>query len=211
VQRFGRRSIPGLRHSSFFANDQITVDERNLRTGRPNRVIISPGPWARRTEAGISVECCQTTEGRLPLVSVMGLGPSSRWGKAFGRGRSSVAKNLIARQRPDHDPPQWPSVVSPGSTNPFQATRYHSLVISGPTRCPKISKMVTGVGRREEPGPATRERTHGNRPIATFRSSASSFHSGKLFDAFGGTTSCGRSWRHERKDSPQKTRSMERN
>ncbi|MGD9635094.1 MAG: aminodeoxychorismate/anthranilate synthase component II, partial [Pirellulales bacterium] len=87
VQRLGE--IDGTLDIRVFRNNEITVDE--LLEMKPDRVIISPGPCTP-TEAGISVECCQRLEGRLPLLGVC-LGHQSM-GQAFG-GKIVRAKNLM--------------------------------------------------------------------------------------------------------------------
>jgi len=104
-----------------FRNDQISVDE--ILERQPERVIISPGPCTPN-EAGISVECVQRLAGRLPLLGVC-LGHQSI-GQAFGA-EIVRAKNLMhgKTDRIHHDG----GPLLEGLENPFQATRYHSLVI----------------------------------------------------------------------------------
>jgi anthranilate synthase component 2 len=102
-------------------NDETTVEEILAR--KPDRVIISPGPCTP-TEAGISVECVTKLAGKLPLLGVC-LGHQSI-GQALG-GKIVRAKRLM-HGKTDliyHDG----SVLFAGLENPFQATRYHSLVI----------------------------------------------------------------------------------
>jgi len=104
-----------------FRNDKIAIPE--IEKMSPERIVISPGPCTPK-EAGISVEAIQTFAGRIPLLGVC-LGHQSI-GAAFGgeivraprlmHGKTSLihhdGKNLFA-----------------GLPNPFEATRYHSLLI----------------------------------------------------------------------------------
>ena len=123
VQRLGE--IDGGLDIQVVRNDQISVDE--LLEQRPERVIISPGPCTP-TEAGISVECCQRLKGKMPLLGVC-LGHQSM-GQAFG-GTIVRAKNLMHGKTDliHHNG----SGLFTGLPNPFQATRYHSLVIQPDT------------------------------------------------------------------------------
>ncbi len=106
-------------------NDQITVNE--ILSRRPDRVIISPGPCTPN-EAGISVECVTRLAGKLPLLGVC-LGHQSI-GQALG-GKIVRAGRLMHGKVDQifHDG----SALFAGLENPFQATRYHSLVIQPDT------------------------------------------------------------------------------
>jgi anthranilate synthase component 2 len=123
VQRLGE--IDAALDIQVVRNDQISVDE--LLERRPERVIISPGPCTP-TEAGISVECCQRLKGKLPLLGVC-LGHQSM-GQAFGA-TIVRAKNLM-HGKTDMIHHQGAGLFE-GLANPFQATRYHSLVIQSET------------------------------------------------------------------------------
>ncbi len=121
-------------------NDQISVDE--VLEWKPDRVIISPGPCTP-SEAGISVECCQRLAGRMPLLGVC-LGHQSM-GQAFGA-KIVRAKNLM-HGKTDLIHHHGGSLFA-GLDNPFQATRYHSLVIQ-PDTLPDRFEMTAW---SEEPG-----------------------------------------------------------
>jgi anthranilate synthase component 2 len=114
-------------------NDQITVDE--ILERKPDRVIISPGPCTP-SEAGISVECVTRLMGKMPLLGVC-LGHQSI-GQALGG--KIVRAGRLMHGKVDQ-------IYHDGSTlfdkldNPFQATRYHSLVIK-PETLPKELKMT---------------------------------------------------------------------
>jgi anthranilate synthase/aminodeoxychorismate synthase-like glutamine amidotransferase len=114
-------------------NDQITVDEILAR--KPDRLIISPGPCTP-SEAGISVECVTKLTGKLPILGVC-LGHQSI-GQALG-GKIVRAGRLMHGKvdQIHHDG----STLFESIVNPFQATRYHSLVIK-PETLPKELKMT---------------------------------------------------------------------
>ena len=104
-----------------FRNDQITVAE--VERLKPDHIVISPGPCTP-TEAGISVETIQKLAGKIPILGVC-LGHQSI-GQAFG-GRIVRAKQLMHGKT---SMVQHADVgVFHGLANPFEATRYHSLVI----------------------------------------------------------------------------------
>jgi anthranilate synthase/aminodeoxychorismate synthase-like glutamine amidotransferase len=106
-------------------NDAITVAEA-VALG-PERVIISPGPCTPG-EAGISVPLIQALAGTVPLLGVC-LGHQSI-GQAFG-GRIVRAGRLMHGKTSlvYHDG----KGVYRGLPTPFEATRYHSLVIDRAT------------------------------------------------------------------------------
>jgi anthranilate synthase component 2 len=90
---------------------------------RPQRIVISPGPCTP-LEAGISVPVIQAFAGRVPLLGVC-LGHQSI-GQAFG-GRIVHAREVMhGKLSPIY---HADTGVFSGLDNPFQATRYHSLVI----------------------------------------------------------------------------------
>ncbi len=102
-------------------NDEITVAD--IEAMRPERLMISPGPCAP-DQAGISLEAIKTFAGRIPILGVC-LGHQSI-GQAFG-GRIVHARQVMhGKTSPIH---HVDSGVLSGLRNPFEATRYHSLVI----------------------------------------------------------------------------------
>lgn len=106
-------------------NDQIAVEE--IERIDPDQIVISPGPCTPR-EAGISVATIQRYAGCYPILGVC-LGHQSI-GFAFG-GRIVHAKRIMHGKLSmvhHHD-----RGVFRGLDNPFQATRYHSLVIERET------------------------------------------------------------------------------
>ncbi len=106
---------------SVFRNDAIAPEA--IADLEPTHIVISPGPCTPN-EAGISVEVIQTYAGRLPILGVC-LGHQSI-GQAFG-GRIVRAKRLMhGKTSPIRHDGQS---IFFGLPNPFEATRYHSLVI----------------------------------------------------------------------------------
>lgn len=104
-----------------FRNDQITLEQ--IRKMSPERVVISPGP-GRPEEAGISVAIVKALSMKIPTLGVC-LGHQAI-GFAFG-GKIVSAKRLM------HGKTSFIEHNSKGIfksiENPFEATRYHSLVI----------------------------------------------------------------------------------
>ena len=104
-------------------NDQISVED--IARINPDKIVISPGPCTPR-EAGISVDTIHAYAGRYPILGVC-LGHQSI-GHAFGgqivhAGQIMHGKTSMVHHRDGG--------VFKGLNNPFQATRYHSLVIAG--------------------------------------------------------------------------------
>lgn len=102
-------------------NDRATVDE--LLAMGPDRLIVSPGPCTP-AEAGISVAAIRAFAGRVPVLGIC-LGHQSI-GEAFG-GRTVRAGRLMHGKTSQvfHDG----AGVFAGLPSPFEAMRYHSLVI----------------------------------------------------------------------------------
>ena len=107
---------------AVYRNDEITVDE--LEALAPELLMISPGPCTPN-EAGISVEVVKRFAGRVPLLGVC-LGHQSI-GQAYG-GRVVHAREIMhGKTSMIHHTNQG---VFAGLANPFEATRYHSLVVA---------------------------------------------------------------------------------
>ena len=105
-----------------YRNDKITVDA--IEALRPQRLVISPGPCTPK-EAGISVETIRHFAGRLPILGVC-LGHQSL-AVAFG-GEVIRADRLMHGKTSmiHHDG----KTIFRGLPNPFEATRYHSLLVN---------------------------------------------------------------------------------
>jgi len=131
-------------------NDQITADE--VAALSPERIVISPGPCSP-VEAGVSNEIIRRFAGRAPLLGVC-LGHQCI-GHVFG-GEVVRAPRLMHGKTSmiHHDG----KTIYQGLPNPFEATRYHSLIIRRETmpRCLKVTAEtdrgeVMGVRHREHP------------------------------------------------------------
>jgi anthranilate synthase component 2 len=117
VQYFGELGVEVEVHR----NDQISIDEIEKRN--PEYLVISPGPCTPN-EAGISIDAIKHFADKLPILGVC-LGHQSI-GQAFGG--NIIHANEIMHGKTSmihhHD-----SGVFTGISIPFEATRYHSLVI----------------------------------------------------------------------------------
>ncbi len=104
-----------------YRNDNISVQE--IEALQPQRIVISPGPCTPN-EAGVSIETIKQFAGRVPILGVC-LGHQSI-GQAFG-GRIGHARAIMHGKTSMiyHSD----TGVFKGLPNPFEATRYHSLVI----------------------------------------------------------------------------------
>jgi anthranilate synthase/aminodeoxychorismate synthase-like glutamine amidotransferase len=104
-----------------FRNDKITIKE--IEVMHPEKIVISPGPCTPK-EAGISVELIRYFTKKIPILGVC-LGHQSI-GAAFG-GEIIRAPRLMHGKTSMilHDE----KTIFEGLPNPFEATRYHSLVI----------------------------------------------------------------------------------
>ncbi len=102
-------------------NDQITLAE--IAALKPEHIVISPGPCTPN-EAGVSVATIREFAGKIPLLGVC-LGHQSI-GQAFG-GKIVHAREIMhGKTSMIHHKDVG---VFKGLENPFEATRYHSLVI----------------------------------------------------------------------------------
>ncbi len=104
-----------------FRNDKITIKE--IEDLDPEYIFISPGPCTPN-EAGISVEAIKYFAGKKPMLGVC-LGHQSM-GAAFG-GEVIRADKLMHGKTSmiNHNG----AGVFMGLPNPFEATRYHSLIV----------------------------------------------------------------------------------
>ncbi len=104
-----------------YRNDQIGLEE--IKTIAPDHIVISPGPCTPN-EAGISLETIKTFAGSIPILGVC-LGHQSI-GQALG-GRIVHAQHIMhGKTSMIH---HCGAGVFHGLPSPFEATRYHSLVI----------------------------------------------------------------------------------
>jgi len=108
-------------HIVVYRNDQITIKE--IEELKPERIIISPGPCTPR-EAGISCDVIKHFAGKIPILGVC-LGHQAI-GAAFGA--KIIRSTEIMHGKTSliyHDG----KTIFKGLPNPFEATRYHSLII----------------------------------------------------------------------------------
>ncbi len=104
-----------------YRNDQISIEE--IEQLAPERIVISPGPCTPN-EAGISLAALQHFAGKIPIFGVC-LGHQSI-GQAFG-GKVVHARAIMhGKTSMIHHTGKG---VFAGLPSPFEATRYHSLVI----------------------------------------------------------------------------------
>jgi anthranilate synthase component 2 len=106
-------------------NDAITVDE--IETAKPDAIVISPGPGTP-DESGISLEVVRRLGGTTPIFGVC-LG-NQTIGQVYGgrvvRGPEPVHGKLSQVMHEGR-------TVFRGINGPFEATRYHSLVVDRET------------------------------------------------------------------------------
>ncbi len=102
-------------------NDEITLED--IARLKPERLVISPGPCTPN-EAGISVAAIREFAGRLPILGVC-LGHQSI-GAVFGGNVIRARQVMHGKLSPIHHEGQG---VFAGLPSPFNATRYHSLVV----------------------------------------------------------------------------------
>ena len=146
VQYFGEMG----QQLKVFRNDKITVEE--IEELKPDRIVISPGPRTPN-EAGISVEVIRHFAGKAPILGVC-LGHQCI-GKAFGGEIVRAQRLMHGKTSMIHHDGEGMFTDVP---NPFEATRYHSLIIRRETipDCLRITaetdmREVMGVRHREYP------------------------------------------------------------
>ena len=103
---------------AVFRNDEVSTEELAKFDG----IVISPGPGTP-DDAGISNEAIRALSGRVPILGVC-LGHQCI-GQVFG--------GDVVRHEPAHGKTSWihhdNSGVMAGVSEPFEATRYHSLIV----------------------------------------------------------------------------------
>jgi len=106
-------------------NDEITLDE--IDALKPSHIVISPGPKAPR-DAGISCGVIERFGPRTPIFGVC-LGHQCI-GEVYGGKVIRAARLMHGKTSPiRHDG----TGVFAGLANPFEATRYHSLIVERAT------------------------------------------------------------------------------
>ena len=153
-------------------NDEVTVGE--VVGARPDAIVLSPGPCTPR-EAGICLDLISAAAAEIPMLGVC-LGHQAM-GEAFGgeviRAPVPVHGKLATIQHSGRS-------VFRGINGPFEATRYHSLVVSRDTLPGELEVtaetdgLVMGLAHRAHPmhgvqfHPESILSQHGHRIIANF-------------------------------------------
>lgn len=106
-------------------NDQITLQE--IEELAPERIMLSPGPCTPN-EAGISLDVIKHFKGKLPIFGVC-LGHQSI-GQAFGGDIIRAEEIMHGKTSSIY---HRETGIFAGLPEPFEATRYHSLVIDQDT------------------------------------------------------------------------------
>ncbi|MCF7847806.1 MAG: aminodeoxychorismate/anthranilate synthase component II [Kiritimatiellales bacterium] len=133
-----------------FRNDEITVTEAEALA--PEKVVVSPGPCTP-VEAGISCDIIRAFGPKVPLLGVC-LGHQSI-GAVYGGNVIRADKLMHGKTSPIlHNSES----VFKGLPSPFEATRYHSLIVERETLpdCLKITAwtedgMIMGLQHKEHP------------------------------------------------------------
>jgi anthranilate synthase/aminodeoxychorismate synthase-like glutamine amidotransferase len=104
-----------------FRNDKITIAK--IKKLKPKKIVISPGP-GRPEDAGISCDVIRAFAGKIPILGVC-LGHQCigyvYGGKIIGAKRLMHGKTSMIYHNK--------KTIFKGIPNPFEATRYHSLIV----------------------------------------------------------------------------------
>jgi anthranilate synthase component 2 len=106
-------------------NDKVTVDE--VMAAKPDAIVLSPGPCTPK-EAGICLELIAAAGDEVPLFGVC-LGHQAI-GDAYG---GEVVRAPIPIHGKMSEIQHQGQTIFRGINGPFQATRYHSLVVKRDT------------------------------------------------------------------------------
>jgi anthranilate synthase/aminodeoxychorismate synthase-like glutamine amidotransferase len=123
-----------------FRNDKITIGE--IQQLNPDKIIISPGPGSPK-DGGVSIDAIKTFTGKIPIMGVcLGLQCIA---EAFG-GKVVRAKKLMHGKTSmiKHDGKS----IFKGLSNPFTATRYHSLIAENRS-LPKVLEVSAWTDEKE--------------------------------------------------------------
>jgi anthranilate synthase component 2 len=126
-------------------NDELSVAQ--IAALKPERIVISPGPCTPN-EAGVSLEVLATLGDQVPILGVC-LGHQSI-GQAFGGKVIRAGRIMHGKTSPVHHTGHG---VFTGLPSPFEATRYHSLVVeqSSLPDCLEVTAWTENAdGSREE-------------------------------------------------------------
>ncbi|MDQ1272516.1 MAG: para-aminobenzoate synthetase component [Planctomycetota bacterium] len=133
-----------------FRNDKVNLEK--IEEKRPDHIIISPGPCTPK-EAGISNDIIKHFSGRIPILGVClghqciahSYGAEVVRARRLMHGKTSMIK---------HDG----KTIYKGLSNPFEATRYHSLIVKEDTlpNCLEVTARadndeIMGIRHKEHP------------------------------------------------------------
>jgi len=123
-----------------FRNDKISIGK--IKKLRPKRIVISPGP-GRPKDAGISSKVIREFFGQIPLLGVC-LGHQCI-AEVFGGKIIQAKKIMHGKTSLIHHNKQ---TIFKGIKNPFEATRYHSLIADRRT-FPKVLDIIAWTKDKE--------------------------------------------------------------
>ena len=136
VQYFGELG----QNPKVYLNDQIDI--REIEALAPKQIVISPGPCTPK-EAGISNEVIIPFSGKIPILGVC-LGHQCI-GAVFGGKIIQAPRLMHGKTSMIH---HYGKDIFRGLPNPFEATRYHSLIID-PKHVPKTLKVTAYTDQKE--------------------------------------------------------------
>jgi anthranilate synthase component II len=113
-----------------YRNNKITISE--IERMAPDRIVVSPGPCTPK-EAGVSIEVIKHFTGKVPILGVC-LGHQAI-GDAFGGDVIRAPYLMHGKTSMIHHDGK---TIFAGLQNPFEATRYHSLIIKRETLPPVL-------------------------------------------------------------------------
>ncbi|MBT9132955.1 aminodeoxychorismate/anthranilate synthase component II [candidate division NPL-UPA2 bacterium Unc8] len=144
VQAFGALG----EEMEIYRNDRIEVAK--MKSLQPSHLVISPGPGIPE-KAGVSIESIRLFAGKIPILGVC-LGHQAIY---FAFGGEIISADRLMHGKTSfihHDGKK----IYRGLTNPFEATRYHSLIVKESTLpdCLRITARsekgeIMGIRHRE--------------------------------------------------------------
>ena len=136
VQYFGEMGVEIV----VKRNDEITLDE--IAALQPERIVISPGPKSPR-EAGIS---CAVMERFGPTIPMLGVCLGHQCiGEVYGGKVIRAARLMHGKTSPIRHNGEG---VFAGLPNPFEATRYHSLIVER-ENLPEVLEITADTAEQE--------------------------------------------------------------
>ena len=126
-----------------FRNDKISI--KDIEEMKPERIVISPGPCTPY-EAGITIDTIKNFGGRIPILGVC-LGHQAI-GAAFGGDVVRAPSLMHGKTSMIHHDFR---TIFKGVPDPFEATRYHSLIIKLETlpACLEVSAWTEKDGNKD--------------------------------------------------------------